>query len=88
MTQLGLALFARDVVRRESEPQEGTQNALILAALRRGERLTPKDALQRFGTMRLGARIFELKRAGHDIKSAPKKVGHRTTVSEYFMERP
>ena len=36
-------------------------------ALESGERLTPLDALDRFGCFRLGARIFELRRDGLPI---------------------
>ena len=37
-----------------------SQKSNILAALKAGERLTPLDALERFGCMRLAARIGEL----------------------------
>ena len=43
------------------------QEAQILAALKRGEALTPMDALRRFGCFRLGARIFDLRRKGHPV---------------------
>ena len=44
-----------------------SQNAMILAELKRGRSLTPIDALKRFGCFRLGARIFDLKQDGHPI---------------------
>ena len=87
MTQLGLALFAKDAVRRASEPKEGTQEYAILRALRAGDRLTPADSKERFGTMRLGARIYDLKKAGFDIQTKMVKVGPRTMIAEYWMER-
>ena len=46
-----------------------TQTAQILNYLRRGNSLTPLEALKCFGSLRLGARIFELKEAGHKIHS-------------------
>lgn len=46
-----------------------TQNKLILDALKRGERITPLDALDRFGCLRLSGRICDLRRAGHRIKT-------------------
>lgn len=38
-----------------------SQTARIKAALLKGEKLTPMDALRRFGCFRLGARIWELR---------------------------
>ncbi|MDE2098546.1 MAG: hypothetical protein KGL39_14930 [Patescibacteria group bacterium] len=43
-----------------------SQCAAILSALRRGDTITGMDALNRFGTFRLGARIFDLKHGIHD----------------------
>lgn len=37
------------------------QDAMIRDALLNGERLTPLDALHRFGCFRLGARIWDLR---------------------------
>ena len=65
-----------------------TQNEAILASLKAGEKLTQFEALKYFGCMRLASRINDLKQAGHDIKSIPKKVktriGH-AIVAEYSM---
>lgn len=47
-----------------------TQSQQILDYLRKHpEGITPFDALQSFGCFRLGARIYDLKRRGHDIES-------------------
>lgn len=46
-----------------------TQNERILAYLTRGQALTPMTALNRFGVLRLAARIAELKQRGHDIRT-------------------
>ena len=40
----------------------------ILEALKAGERITPLNALRRFGCFRLATRIFEMKRAGYEIE--------------------
>ena len=53
-----------DTFANHSEP---TQAGRILAYLKRGNSLTPLEALERFGCMRLGARIHELKRRGVNI---------------------
>jgi hypothetical protein len=43
------------------------QTDLVLEYLRRFGSITPAEALGEFGCMRLGARIWDLKRDGHDI---------------------
>ena len=53
-----------------------TQSSAILAFLQRGRCLTPMDALRRFGTFRLAARILELRQSGHRIDT--RIVGTRT----------
>lgn len=61
--------------------QPTTQTEMILAALRRGERLTPLDALRRFGCFRLAARIDDLRRAGHEIVTETRETdGKRYAV--------
>jgi hypothetical protein len=52
-----------------------TQSAQILTALREGAELTPLDALHRFGCFRLGARIWDLRHAGHSITDRWVDVG-------------
>jgi hypothetical protein len=46
-----------------------SQTDQILAYLREGNALTPLEALERFGCLRLGARVWDLKQAGFDIRS-------------------
>ena len=46
-----------------------SQSARILEHLRLHGAITPMDALRQFGCFRLGARIWDLKRQGHRIKS-------------------
>lgn len=48
-------------------PENKSQTELILEYLRQGNTITPIEALQKFGCFRLGARIWDLKDAGHNI---------------------
>lgn len=52
-----------------------TQTAAIRAALEAGEELTPLDALSRFGTFRLAARIEELRREGVPVETIVEQRG-------------
>ena len=45
-----------------------SQTELILEALQQGRELTPLEALHEFGCFRLGARIWELRKAGYKIE--------------------
>jgi len=45
-----------------------TQETRILNYLRLGRGLTPLSALKQFGCLRLGARIYDLRLLGHDIR--------------------
>lgn len=53
-----------------------TQTEQIREALNKGEVLTPLEALNRFGCMRLGARIYELKRNGMAIQTIRHRDGY------------
>lgn len=44
-----------------------SQKIQILNYLKQGRAITPLEALRKFGCFRLGARVWELKRAGHKI---------------------
>ena len=44
-----------------------SQNAQILAHLKRGHSITFWDAVQDFGVMHLPRRILDLKEAGHNV---------------------
>jgi hypothetical protein len=46
-----------------------SQCSRILGYLGAGHTLTPLQALRKFGTLRLGARCYELRQRGHDIRS-------------------
>ena len=58
----------------------------ILDFMATGKPLTPLLALRRFGTLRLGARIYDLKRAGHRIET--RRVNRNgATVAEYRLNQ-
>lgn len=61
-----------------------TQNQNILLDLKEGKKISPLSALQEYGCMRLAARIWDLRREGHDIQSVPVTNGKATWV-EYKM---
>ena len=58
----------------------------ILTYLQSGRSLTPLEALDLFGCMRLGARIWELKGEGYDIESHTLEVGGKH-VAVYSLKQ-
>ena len=62
-----------------------SQSNEILEALKHGDRLTPLDALNRFGCMRLAARISDLKAKGNTIHTRTIKDGQKS-YAEYWMD--
>ena len=46
-----------------------SQSQQILKHLKSGKTITPLEALSEYGCFRLGARIFDLRRSGYDIKT-------------------
>ena len=62
-----------------------SQNKKILNYLLKGKKLTPIDALEKFGCFRLSARILDLRKEGYDIISENiTKKGK--TFAQYSME--
>ena len=45
------------------------QEAQILNYMKKGNSITPLEALNKFNCFRLGARIYDLKLKGHEIRS-------------------
>ena len=43
------------------------QSQKILEYMAQGHRISPLEALNKFGCLRLGARIYDLKNEGHNI---------------------
>lgn len=70
-------------------PRKGTASAEVLAALRRGQRLTSRDAWQAFGTSRLAVRVHELRRMGWPVVAMLVTVstrnGHLGKVARYHL---
>lgn len=62
-----------------------TQRSQILAALLCGDRLTALDGLRRFKCFRIGARCWDLKREGYDVKSERIKTKSGTYIARYYM---
>lgn len=62
-----------------------TQSASILAHLRGGNSITPIEALNKFGCFRLGARIYDLKCAGHNIITVPVTTAAGKRIACYRL---
>lgn len=64
-----------------------SQNLAIRAMLESGGRLTPLEALNKFGCLRLSGRIFDLKKQGMKIHTKMVERGGKR-VAEYSMRDP
>lgn len=62
-----------------------TQTQNILEYMKSGHAITPIEALNKFGCLRLGARIFDIKRLGYDVITEIKQVGEHKHVAEYQL---
>ncbi len=70
----------------ESSTQARVQNQMVLSALKKGEALTSLDAFHRFGCLRMSARIYDLRKAGHEIKDAWVTVGpDNKRIKKWFL---
>lgn len=69
--------------------EQKTQIQEILEDLKADAQLSAMDALSRYGCLRLGARIYDLRRMGYPINTSYKVVttsrGKQTTVAIYSM---
>lgn len=67
-----------------------TQSERVVKYMRDFGSITPQQAVYDLGCMRLGARIFDLKRAGHKIKTrrvtGKNRYGDAVTYAEYSLE--
>lgn len=63
-----------------------SQNDAVLSHLQAGNRITPLEALNRFGCLRLGGRIYDLRQQGHRIEREMIKVGKKR-VAQYWLEK-
>ena len=65
-----------------------THNQQILCHLKAGKTITALEALSAYGSMRLGARIFDLREAGYKVKRQMVDVETRdgtAHVAKYWM---
>ena len=62
-----------------------TQSHQILAELRDGKHITPLYALTKFNCFRLGARIWDLRQAGHKINTARVETYGGAIVASYSL---
>lgn len=65
-----------------------TQCEMVLNHLQTHGSITPLDAEKEYGIMRLGARIYDLKRQGYPIsvkmETENNRFGKSTTYARYF----
>lgn len=62
-----------------------SQNKQILEYLKNGNSITPIEALNLFGSFRLGARIKDLRDGGHNIITELVKDG-RKRYAKYYLK--
>jgi hypothetical protein len=63
-----------------------SQRLQVQRYLAQGHRLTPLVAQRKFGCMRLGARVWELREDGWPIVSKLVDVGNGKRVAEYRIQ--
>ena len=64
-----------------------SQNKQVLNHLIKYTYIDPMLSLRKYGTMRLSARIYDLKRMGHKIISLPKHTANKKIVAEYMLQK-
>lgn len=62
-----------------------SQRKQIAAYLMAGHRITPLEALNMFGSLRLSAVIFDLKKQGYNIQSSKEKMPNGKWVGVYWI---
>jgi|TARA_R100000278_G_scaffold121196_2_gene104574 hypothetical protein len=62
-----------------------SQNREILAHLKSGQTITAFEALKFFGSLRLAARIKDLRDSGYQIHTEMVDVGNDKRVAEYTL---
>lgn len=65
-----------------------SQENRILMALKAGEKITPIDALEKFGCFRLSGRIKGLRNQGYDIITTMIETPTGKHVAQYWMVVP
>ena len=61
-----------------------TQNEIVLHHLQQGKELTPLESLKEYGIMRLGARAYDLKQMGYDVRMKMVSNGKKHFASYYI----
>ena len=69
----------------ENKSESASQKAAILKHLQAKKTITSLEALQKFGCLRLGARIFDLRDDGHRIKTEMITVSKAKRVARYTL---
>jgi hypothetical protein len=73
-----------DLFEHGTDVSKNSQCGQILEHLQSGKTITPLEALNMFGCFRLGARCWDLKKTGYDIKTRmAEKNGKR--FAEYYL---
>ena len=65
----------------------GTQKANVRAWLLDGRSITPLEALNKFGSLRLSAIIFRLREEGLPIEMERLQVSPKKRVARYFIKK-
>lgn len=67
------------------------QNEVVLRLLLDNRSITSLEAMNKYGIMRLGARVYDLKKQGYPIKTflriGKSRNGESMVYAEYRMER-
>ena len=63
-----------------------SQDNAILDYLKRGGSLTPLEALEKFGCLRLSARAHTLRQRGYNVVSRMVEVSEDKHVAEYSIQ--
>jgi len=63
-----------------------SQNKQIADYLNKGKKLTPIDALNKFGCFRLAARIADLRNEGMNIVTNTIKLKNKKQIAQYSLK--
>jgi hypothetical protein len=63
-----------------------SQNKQIADYLNKGKKLTPIDALNKFGCLRLAARIADLRNDGMNIVTNTIKLENKKQIAQYSVK--
>jgi hypothetical protein len=63
-----------------------SQNKQIADYLNKGKKLTPIDALNKFGCFRLAARIADLRNEGMNIVTKTIKLENKKQIAQYSVK--